>query len=63
MALNADISDLDAWVQQLMDCKPLAESDVKKLCDKVNKMVWGANLQGPRDSNGRKQRAACKVSR
>ena len=28
--------ELDQWVEQLMDCKQLAEHNVKKLCDKVN---------------------------
>lgn len=27
--------DVDAWIAQLMQCKPLNEAEVKKLCDKV----------------------------
>jgi serine/threonine-protein phosphatase 2A catalytic subunit len=30
-----DIADLDAWIEILLGCKPLPESDVKKLCEKV----------------------------
>lgn len=29
------ISNLDAWIESLMQCKQLAESDVQRLCDKV----------------------------
>lgn len=28
--------DVDAWIAQLMQCKPLSEAEVKKLCDKVS---------------------------
>lgn len=28
--------EVDGWIAQLMQCKPLAESDIKKLCDKVS---------------------------
>jgi serine/threonine-protein phosphatase 2A catalytic subunit len=26
----------DQWIAQLMQCKPLTEADVKKLCEKVS---------------------------
>ena len=26
---------VDGWIAQLMECKPLSEEDVKKLCDLV----------------------------
>lgn len=32
MASNAEV---DAWISQLMGCKPLSEAEVKKLCEKV----------------------------
>lgn len=32
MSLNDDV---DGWIAQLMQCKPLSEAEVKKLCDKV----------------------------
>ena len=33
MSLNDDV---DGWVAQLMQCKPLSEGEVKKLCEKVS---------------------------
>jgi hypothetical protein len=27
--------EIDGWIEQLSQCKPLSEADVKKLCDKV----------------------------
>jgi hypothetical protein len=33
MSLNDDV---DGWIAQLMGCKPLSETEVKKLCDKVS---------------------------
>lgn len=32
---RAAAKELDQWVDQLMDCKPLTEAQVKTLCDKV----------------------------
>lgn len=29
------IPTLDGWIDNLMDCKQLAEQDVQRLCDKV----------------------------
>lgn len=31
----ASIPTLDGWIEGLMNCKQLAESDVQRLCDKV----------------------------
>ena len=28
--------DPDVWIAQLMQCKPLSEGEVKRLCDKVS---------------------------
>jgi hypothetical protein len=28
--------EIDAWVEQLGECKQLAEADVKRLCDKAS---------------------------
>lgn len=36
MSLNDDV---DGWVAQLMQCKPLSEGEVKKLCEKVSYFV------------------------
>lgn len=32
---SSDIGNLDKYIEQLMDCKPLSESEVKSLCEKV----------------------------
>lgn len=32
---SADVSNLDKWIESLIQCKPLAENEVKILCDKV----------------------------
>jgi hypothetical protein len=29
--------EVDGWIAQLMQCKPLSETEVKKLCDKVGR--------------------------
>ena len=31
----ASIPTLDGWIESLMNCKQLAESDVQRLCEKV----------------------------
>lgn len=31
----ATIPTLDGWIESLMNCKQLVESDVQRLCDKV----------------------------
>ncbi len=30
---------LDGWIQGLMDCKPLAEADVRTLCEKAKEIL------------------------
>jgi len=40
----ATIPTLDGWIESLMTCKQLAESDVQRLCEKVcatTETVWG----------------------
>ena len=32
---SGSISTLDGWIENLMNCKQLAESDVSRLCDRV----------------------------
>jgi hypothetical protein len=34
------IPTLDSWIDSLMSCKQLAESDVQRLCDKVGMTMW-----------------------
>lgn len=33
---SGDISNLDKQIEHLMECKPLSETEVKVLCEKVN---------------------------
>lgn len=35
----ATIPTLDGWIESLMSCKQLAESDVQRLCEKVGRSV------------------------
>jgi hypothetical protein len=32
---SGDVSSLDNQIEQLMQCKPLKEAEVKSLCEKV----------------------------
>ena len=34
---NSEIANLDKWIEQLKQCKPLEEGQVKQLCEKVKK--------------------------
>ena len=34
---GAGVDDPDVWIAQLMQCKPLSEGEVKRLCDKVRR--------------------------
>jgi len=36
----ASIPTLDGWIETLMTCKQLAESDVQRLCEKVCNNIW-----------------------
>ena len=33
---KTNLKELDGWIEQLMDCKQLAETHVKTLCEKVS---------------------------
>ena len=33
---KSSMKDLDGWIEELMDCKQLAESNIKILCEKVS---------------------------
>lgn len=40
------MSELDRWIEQLKRCEPLAEKDVKSLCEKaVEILVEESNVQ------------------
>lgn len=42
----ASIPTLDGWIESLMNCKQLAETDVQRLCDRVCQIVrWNAHRQ------------------
>ena len=36
---KTDISDFDKWIEQLKNCQPLEESQVKVLCEKVIQII------------------------
>ena len=36
---KAGLKELDGWIEQLMECKQLAESNVKTLCEKVSQRI------------------------
>ena len=36
---RGEISDLDKWIEQLKECQPLEECQVKILCEKVNNKI------------------------
>ena len=33
---KSSMKELDGWIEELMDCKQLAESNIKILCEKVS---------------------------
>ena len=40
------MSELDRWIEQLKQCEPLAEKDVKVLCEKAREvLVEESNVQ------------------
>ena len=42
------IPTLDGWIENLMNCKQLAESDVVRLCDKVCEAGMVSEKRNPR---------------
>lgn len=40
------IPTLDGWIESLMGCKQLAESDVQRLCDKVSRPPGSGTREG-----------------
>jgi hypothetical protein len=57
---KTDISDFDKWIEQLKNCQPLEESQVKVLCEKVIQiiLIYSLNI-GKRNI---KYRAKCSTS-
>lgn len=43
----ADVNELEGWIEQLYERKPLAESDVKKLCEKAREILINENNVQP----------------
>ena len=37
---KTEISDLDQWIEQLKNCQPLEECQVKILCEKVYQLKY-----------------------
>ena len=37
---RTEISDLDKWIEQLKQCQPLEECQVKILCEKVTNKIF-----------------------
>ncbi len=35
---KTQLKELDGWIEQLMECKQLAETHVKTLCEKVRSL-------------------------
>ena len=61
---RTEISDLDKWIEQLKECQPLEECQVKILCEKVNIISYKYSniliiIIGKRNS---KTRAKCSTS-
>ena len=42
-----DHRTLDRWIAELMDCKPLTESEVESLCEKVRLLRASGPLASP----------------
>jgi len=34
-----DVSDVEGWIQHLMQCKQLPEADIKRLCEKAREIL------------------------
>lgn len=46
---TADVNKVDSWIQQLMNCKHLAEADVQELCNKAREVLsLESNVHGVR---------------
>lgn len=40
LKMAGDFGDVDRFIAQLMECKPLSEQEVKALCDKVRVSLY-----------------------
>ena len=41
---KSEIADLDKWIEQLKECQPLEECQVKILCEKVINLIYKNNI-------------------
>lgn len=41
---QGEINNLDRYIEQLLQCKPLSEVEVKTLCDKVRNQLLFSSL-------------------
>ena len=41
---KTEINDLDKWIEQLKQCQPLEECQVKILCEKVINLIYKNNI-------------------
>ena len=58
---KTDVNDLDKWIEQLKQCQPLEECQVKILCEKVINLIYKNNIFiGKRNI---KTRAKCSTSK
>ena len=61
---SQDIGNLDKSINDLFECHPLPEAEVKFICEKVF-LILNCNIyrsKGKRNSEGRKQCNSCKVA-
>lgn len=72
MEEKAVVKELDQWIEQLNECKQLAENQVKTLCEKVNLpntapvnffLMTFFSTAGKRNSGQRIQCATSQMSR
>ena len=59
---KTEISDLDKWIEQLKECQPLEECQVKILCEKVKYnfiMLYKLNIIGQRNPKARAKCSTC----
>ena len=56
---KTEISELDNWIEQLKECQPLEECQVKILCEKVKLNYIIINFIGKRNPKARTKCSTC----
>ena len=64
---KTEIADLDKWIEQLKECQPLEECQVKILCEKVNIISYKYStiliiIIGKRNTKARTKCSTCSCS-